>query len=68
MSKKRISHKCINCENCSAPSIIEKGGERKIVYRCEAGISHIKTKSKYIVEELLIDDVTEINCVKFSRK
>lgn len=68
MSKKRISHKCINCKNCSAPSIIERDGKRKTVCRCEAGISHYKTKSKYIVEELLIDDRTEINCAKFSRK
>lgn len=67
MAKKRISRKCINCINCSAPSIIEKSGKRKIVYRCEAGISHYETKHK--IKELLIDDETTVrNCVKFSRK
>ena len=68
MSKKRISHKCINCKNCSAPSIVENGyGRKKVVYRCEAGISYYKTR-RYGVIDLLIDDRTEINCVKFSRK
>lgn len=94
MSKKRISHKCINCNNCSAPSIIEKDGKRKIVYRCEAGVSFYETRYKVAdikyngerkivyryevgmshyetrrkVKELLIDDKTAINCIKFSRK
>lgn len=67
MSKKRISRKCINCKNCSAPSIIEKRGIRRIVYRCEAGI-YLRETIYGVKEELLIDDRTEINCVKFSRK
>lgn len=62
MSKKKISHKCINCKNCSAPSIIERDGKRKTVCRCEAGVSPDKFR------ELLIDDKTEMKCIKFSRK
>lgn len=61
MAKKRISHKCISCRNCSAPSIMEEDGKRKIVYRCEAGVSPDKFR------ELLIDDETEMKCIKFSR-
>ena len=62
MSKKRISRKCIDCKNCSAPSVIKKDGKRKIVYRCEAGVFVCN------IEEFLIDDKTVMNCIKFSRK